>query len=163
MVHDWRKAEPGLDRGRMGEIALRIAFITACANRDREVTEAGLRCALEFCEWQEQIRAKYQAGVALTLDAKCMEAVLNVFEQLEGKTVKFSDLAKKKHWYKKYGTVLSRVRDNLIKDKILVEDGEEAFDPNGKSKGFRKNGKIFMPVENISNSAKLEAKVKESA
>lgn len=150
MLREWRNAnaEQDADRYRLGEIALRVALITASANHDAEVTFECMRAALEFCEWQEQIRNTYKAGESETLDAKCMAAVMDTFERLHGKSLKWSDVAKRKHWYKKYGTILSRVKESLVRDGVLVEESIAEEDETGRLSGKRKKtGRIFMPLE----------------
>src|SRR5207248_703389 len=46
--------------GRLEEMALRIAVITAAANQESTVTEPCMRAALEFCDWQFAIRQAYK-------------------------------------------------------------------------------------------------------
>jgi hypothetical protein len=151
MVKEWRSEgrKVGLDRGRLGEIALRWALITASANHDSDITLEGMEKALLFCEWQENIRSTYKAGVSDTLDGQCMGAVLDAFEKLEGKAVKFSDLAKRKNWYRDFHTSLGRVRQVLINDGMLVEETKSELDAaSGKDKE-KKTGRVFMPLGNV--------------
>jgi Bifunctional DNA primase/polymerase, N-terminal len=148
MLREWRAEgrKVGLDRGRLGEIALRWALITASANHDNEITIEGMEKALLFCEWQENVRHTYKAGVSDLLDGQCMGAVLDAFERLEGKPVKFSDLAKKKNWYRDFHTSLGRVRQVLINDGVLVEETKIELDENGKDRE-KKTGRIYLPLE----------------
>ena len=82
MLEQWRDVDTKT-RGRLGEIALRIAYITSAANHDSEVTVESMRCALEFVRWQEAIRSAYKAGLGDAIDAQCTNAILSVLEKLE--------------------------------------------------------------------------------
>jgi len=148
MVKTWRAEgrKVGLDRGRLAEIALRWALITAVANQDGAIKVEGMEKALLFCEWQENIRSLYKAGVSDTLDGQCMGALLDTFEKLEGKPVKFSDLAKKRNWYRDFHICVGRVRALLIKDGILVEETRMELDRDGREKE-KKTGRIYMPLD----------------
>jgi hypothetical protein len=132
-MSEWRDAEKG--RGRLAEIALRIGYITAAANHDKEITKKGMRCALEFAEWQEAIRENYKAGIGDAIDAQCTDAILSILEQIGGdKWVNFRDLARKRNWYRKFGApVLRRVRESLQATGLTIEETVDA-DSTGRQK-----------------------------
>ena len=136
MMNEWRDVDP-VGRGRLAEIALRIAYLASSANHDREVTVESMKAALEFCQWQEVIRLNYKAGLGDGADALCTAAILNVLEKLEpGIWVRWSTLANKKNWYRKYGArTLSSCRDALAKSGITVEETEEVQEGRPKRTG----------------------------
>jgi hypothetical protein len=133
MMKEWRAVEP-IGRGRLGEIAMRIAYITSAMNHDVEMTEEAMRAALAFCEWQEWIRTTYKAGLGDSDDAKCTAAILGVLEKLEpGMWIRWRELAAKKNWYKKFSArTLSATRDALHKSGFTIE--EVVDDEDGKPK-----------------------------
>jgi len=135
-VNEWRDAEP-VGRGRLAEIALRVAYITASANHDTEVTVEAVEAALEFCEWQEFIRAGYKAGLGDSVDALCTNAILTVLEKLEpGAWIKWKTIAGAKNWYRKFGSrVLSATRDALSKSGHTIEETIEDEDGHPKRTG----------------------------
>jgi hypothetical protein len=105
---------------------MRIALITSAVNGNEYVSAEALQAAFRFCEWQELIVANYKAGFAETPDGRCTEAILTALEALpKGNCAKWSDLAKWKHWYKRYGaSTLSRCREALIKEGVIYFDKE---------------------------------------
>lgn len=92
----WRD-KSSASRGRLGEIALRIAYISAAANQDEEVNEECMRAALVFAEWQEAIRSGYKAGLGDTLDAIATNAILIMLEKAGGKWVAWRRVAQRKN------------------------------------------------------------------
>ncbi len=132
MLSEWRDQNPEV-RGRLGEIALRVAYVSAAANHDKEINEVSMRAALEFVTWQESIRVGYRAGMGEGTDAQCTNAILSVLEKVEGKWIKWREVAVKKNWYRKYGSrVLSATRDSLLKSGMTIE--ETTDDEDGKPK-----------------------------
>src|SRR5450759_2034240 len=75
-----------------------------------------------------------------------MAAVLDTFEKLEGKPVKFSDLAKRRNWYRDLHICLGRVRALRVKDGILIEETNTEPDKDGREKE-KKTGRVYMPWE----------------
>jgi hypothetical protein len=145
----WRAVDPQ-KRARLGEIALRIAVITAAANHDQEVNEECMCCALEFCDWQAQIRGRYNPSVALDADAACTEAILSALagQHAAGvEWIRFTRLCQNRDWYKKFSaTRVSRVRKALEIESVLIEETEEM---EGLNKGdgtptFRKTGRVQL-------------------
>jgi hypothetical protein len=125
MLAEWRDEDPAA-RGRLGEVALRVAYISGAANHDKEVSEECMHAALEFVAWQEAIRSGYRAGVGEGLDALATNAILNVLEKVDGKWIVWREVAQKKNWYRKFGAAaLSRVRESLSKSGMTVEETEE--------------------------------------
>lgn len=142
MMKEWRAVEP-IGRGRLGEIAMRVAYITSAMNHDAEMTEEAMRAALAFCEWQEWIRTTYKAGLGDSDDAKCTAAILGVLEKLEpGMWIRWRELAAKKNWYKKFSArTLSATRDALHKSGFTIEEVVE--DEDGKPK---RTGRLRLRV-----------------
>ena len=77
----WQAENPEVRR-RLGELALRIALVTASANGDRSVGFDCLRAALKFCEWQQAVRAWYRPSEMDDKDGICQEAICRVLERL---------------------------------------------------------------------------------
>jgi hypothetical protein len=144
MVDRWLSSQPGR-AGRLGEIALRVAYISCALNQDTEITVEALECALKFAEWQERIRSGYKAGLGDTLDAQCTNAVLTALEAVEpGSWVRWSDIAAKKSWYRRFSArTLSATRDALAKTGATVEEMGE--DENGKP--TKRTGRIRLRTE----------------
>lgn len=151
MMKEWRRVEP-IGRGRLGEIAMRIAYITSAMNHDPEVTAEAMRCALEFCEWQEWIRTSYKAGLGDTIDAQCTNAILTVLEKLEpGMWIRWKEVAAKKNWYRKFSArTLSSTRDALTKSGMTIE--EETGNPP------KRTGRIRLRVSDDDSKVTLNGK-----
>ena len=113
-------------RRRLGEIALRIALVTSGINGDEQVTEESMQAALRLCEWQEKLREGFAPGMSENLEGRCTEAIMHVVGQIpEGKQMKWSKVAKKYNWYRKFGAGLCiRVRTALILGGIIEYDKE---------------------------------------
>jgi hypothetical protein len=127
----WRDERPDVKRGRIGEMALRVAVISASANWDRTITPECLAAALRFAEWQEKVKMVYQASEALNLDATITGAILDALDEEGGELVKFRDLSRKKNWSRKYGaTNVTRVKDALTRDGLIY--AEQVPDKNGE-------------------------------
>ena len=154
MMKEWRAVEP-IGRGRLGEIAMRVAYITSAMNHDPEITEKAMACALEFVEWQEWIRTNYKAGLGDSDDAKCTGAILGVLEKLEpGTWIRWRELAAKKNWYKKFSArTLSSTRDALHKSGFTVE--ETVDDENGAPK---RTGRLRLRVGEDDSKVTLKGK-----
>ena len=152
MMNEWRDIDP-VGRGRLAEIALRIAYISSSANHDDEITVEAMTAALEFCRWQEVIRINYKAGLGDGADALCTSAILNVLEKLEpGVWIRWKETASKKNWYRKYGSrTLASCRDALFRSGITVEETVEEDD--GKPK---RTGRLRLRWDGDEVNAKLE-------
>jgi hypothetical protein len=154
MMKEWRAVEP-VGRGRLGEIAMRVAFITSAMNHDPEVTVGAMKAALEFMEWQEWIRAGYKAGLGDSEDAKCTNAILTILEKLEpGVWIRWRELATKKNWYKKFSArTLSGTREALAKSGQTVEETVE--DNEGRPK---RTGRFRLRYDGDENTVTLKGK-----
>jgi hypothetical protein len=158
-------------RARLGEIALRIAVITTAADgggvertlADAEygrkpehnarksadgyahVTPECLKCALEFCEWQEAICAKYKPSKADTPGGKLAELIVEDFKRcrLENGTyafVSWRDRYRKNSWHRRDGKGMTIQRDALVENGVLEPELEPEFEENGKVKKLKKTG-----------------------
>lgn len=142
MLTEWRDENPAA-RGRLGEMALRVAYISAAASQEDEIGEECMRAALEFAAWQEAVRSGYKAGLGEGYDAQATNAILNVLEKVDGKWVVWREVAQRKNWYRKFGAaVLSRVRDSLARSGMTVEETQE--DEYGRQ---RRTGRLRLRQE----------------
>jgi hypothetical protein len=107
-------------RGRLGEIAMRVALISASANHDTTITEECMQAALRFAEWQELVKMVYCASPAQNDDAKITVAILAALKEEGGEMVRFRDLARKHNWARKFGSpAVTRVKWSLIKEELI--------------------------------------------
>jgi hypothetical protein len=114
-----------VDRDRLAEIALRLAVIWTAANHEAEVSKECMDCALLFTTWQERVRHFYSTGVAENIAAQCTTDIIKAFGECRGaddKTVhgNWRKLSRKHHWSERYGDLLLRQREALIKEKRLI-------------------------------------------
>jgi len=121
-VHKWIDA--GKDRDRLGEIAQRVAYISAAINGDSYLSDAALQAALRFVEWQEKIRELYRPAKGSNEWQECMNAVLDAFENAPGSALNWRETATKKHWYRSFPRALSGVKRTLERDGVIVENKE---------------------------------------
>jgi hypothetical protein len=124
-------------RGRLGEMALRIAAISAAINGDRLTTRDCMEAALKLVEWQENVRKVYKPSEGNTIDDECAQAIEEAFrEEQDGKPnsyyVRWKDMTDRKHWYRKYASCLRRVKDMLV-DSDLMEYKVESVDAKTKN------------------------------
>jgi hypothetical protein len=160
MVKAWRAegkaCDPPKPRGRVGELALRVALVSASANHESEVSEACMRAALRFMEWQELIRATYEAGVAENQDAVITSAVMDklksygknpedsisVPEQDMGhyKWVKWWPMYRRTNWRKRWGSAKMKyikaamIEEGTIEEemKVVEDEGSKRVKPTGR-------------------------------
>jgi hypothetical protein len=149
-----------IGRRRLTEHALRVALVTAGANGDKEITAPCLAAAFRFVEWQERLRAKFRPGLAETKEAECLEAVYHALleqhqkqkgtgtfpkgadeigrekEALSG-FLNYTDVVKSRNLYRKYGSMVTRIKNIMVEDGILerVHEIEQEYEENGKHKG----------------------------
>ena len=158
MMKVWRDQD-AIRRGRLGEIALRIAVITASANHDSEVSEECMRRALEFMAWQEEIRARYCAGMGIDADAQCTETILASLAEQHAvglEWVPFTKLCQNRNWYKKFSSPrISRVRKSLTEEGALLEEYKESEDKEYDEQGHpkeakpKKTGRVKLAKEDL--------------
>jgi hypothetical protein len=122
MANEWRKVNHE-GRRRLAELALRIALITASLNHDAEVTPECMRCALEFVEWQEAVRRKYNPSETDDVDGKAERAIIRALEKHEN-WIEWRDLCLKHSLYKaaKSSVRLNRVKRAMIFECIIEEE-----------------------------------------
>jgi hypothetical protein len=131
VFEDWRDEfddvkDVDKKRGRIVEIAERVALISAAANHDKTLTPECIQAALRFAEWQEKIKSVYCASEALNLDGQITGAILDALAEEEGDYVKFRDLFHQKNWKRFGSSNVTRVKQSLIAEKII--DAELATD-----------------------------------
>jgi hypothetical protein len=141
-VKAWRKENPE-SRRRLGELALRVALVTASLNHDKEITPECLRCALEFAEWQEQVREQYKPSETDDLDGRAEQAIIRALSEHEG-WVDWRDLCTGKNLYRaaKSATRLNRVKKSLVWENIIEEEFEEKNE--NEYGGEKRTGRVRM-------------------
>jgi hypothetical protein len=82
----WRNAKPD-SRARLGEIAMRVAYIASAVNDDSTITNESIDAAFAFVEWQEQIRSVYRPAQGKNEWDECMSTVLDAFEKAPGRAL----------------------------------------------------------------------------
>ena len=146
-----------ISRRRLSEYALRVALVTAAINGDKEISAPCLAAALRFEEWQERVRKKFRPGLAETKEAECLEAIYNAlldqhhYQQRTGafpkgadeighdkkdlpEMLNFTDVVKEKRLYRKYSSLVTRVKNTMIEDGIIERIKEVEYDEQGKQK-----------------------------
>jgi hypothetical protein len=138
-VKAWRAERPDLDRGRRGELAMRVAAISVSMNEERTVSPACLEAALRFAEWQERVKTVYSPGEARNPDAVLTAEMLAAFEEAHklnpNSWQRFRDMSRDHSWNRKFGPVTTRVRDSLVRDGFLEEEMGE--DDKGNERRMR--------------------------
>jgi len=138
-VKAWRAERQDLDRGRRGELAMRVAAISASMNQEQVISRACLEAALRFAEWQERVKTVYCPGEARNPDAVLTTEMLTAFEEAHklkpNSWHKFRDMARAHNWNRKFGPVTTRVRDSLVRDGFLEEEMGE--DDKGNERRMR--------------------------
>jgi len=150
-------------RRRLTEHALRVALVTAAVNGDKEITAPCLAAAFRFVEWQERLRAKFRPGLAETKEAECLEAVYHALLEQHQKQkaagtfpkgadlighdgeslwrlLNYTDVVKGRNLYRKYGSMVTRIKNIMVEDGILerikeIQD-DEGEKPEGKGTPF---------------------------
>ena len=131
MKRDW-VAKNRESRTRLGEIALRIALVSASMNHDSEVSEECMEKALMFCEWQEASRYKYRPSDMDSVDGKCQEAVERALKLHPGKFVPWRKLCTKYHLYRHGATVLGRVYKAMVAEGMMEETSKDSETKDGR-------------------------------
>lgn len=132
-VKAWRAEQPDKDRGRPGELALRIAAISASMNKESVISPECMDAALALMTWQEAVTLIYAPSEGRNPDAIVTGEVLAAFDEAHKAAPNawqvFRDLSRKHQWPNKHGSMVTRIRESLVKDGILEEEGAE--DENG--------------------------------
>lgn len=120
----WLKASTE-DRGRLLNLAMRVAILSASLNGEEIVTDECMQAALRFMEWQERVRAGYTASKARNDSAKLATAILEalqehgVDENGEHRWVRLRELNRMYNWSRKYGSSVTQVRLSLEADQLI--------------------------------------------
>ena len=146
-------------RGRMSELVLRVAMVTAAVNGDMEITRPCLEAAFRFMEWQLRLRNTFKPGVAETKEAECYEAVYGALRERydqqgasgkppkgadnlatdvpmeqRWKLINFSHVVNSKSYYRRYAGLIDRVRKSMVDNEVIMEFMEEEEDERGKKR-----------------------------
>jgi hypothetical protein len=133
-------AKEGERRGRLAELAKRVAIISAAVNNDTEITPACADAALHFAIWQAQVRAIYSPTEAQNPDAIVTNLIMDAFKEHHDRCpsqwLRFRSLMIEKNWARRYGSgLVNRVKKSLVDDGFLEEEMEE--DERGNLKRMR--------------------------
>ncbi len=131
MKRDW-VAKNRESRMRLGEIALRIALVSASMNHDSAVSEECMEKALMFCEWQEAVRYKYRPSDMDSVDGKCQEAIERALKLHPGKFISWRKLCTKYHLYRHGATVLGRVYKAMVAEGMMEEASKDSEAKDGR-------------------------------
>jgi hypothetical protein len=146
-----------ITRRRLTEHALRVALVTAAVSGDKEITASCLDAAFRFVEWQERLRRKFKPGLAETKEAECLEAVYAALHEQHdrqrrtgtfprgadlighgkndlSKMLNFTDVVKGKNLYRKYSSLITRVKNTMMDDGIIQRIKELEIDNQGEEK-----------------------------
>ena len=135
-----------IHKGRLSELAERVAIISSSANRESAVSVECMETALRFAEWQERIRAVYCPGDAQSKDGECTAALLrkcDKFRDTDGMPLWFSwnKMYKNTSWNKTYGPdLVKRMRGGLVAMGSLEEEKTNP-DPDDSKKRDKKGDK----------------------
>jgi hypothetical protein len=143
MKKDWISSDR-VGRGRLGEIALRIATITTSADQGMgdetgkiPVTRPCFEAALRYCEWQEAIRARYIPSQMdeSDRDGKCQEAIVRAFRRYapDGKYVRWRDIFRASGVAKHTAIRVTRIKDAMIKEGMLDVAKAEKSEKGGRA------------------------------
>jgi hypothetical protein len=147
MKHAWVAENPE-HRGRLGELALRVALVSASANHDHNVGEDCMRAALEFMTWQEAIRAKYRPSEQDDRGGKCQEAIVRALENYgdphDGGWILWKTAKDKGNLYRHTASRLNRIFKGMLIEQMVEE--ERDTDDNGKE-SKKKTGRVRLRRE----------------
>jgi hypothetical protein len=147
MKKAWVKEKPQ-SRGRLGELALRVAVVTASANHDVGVTPEGMRAAIEFMEWQEAIRGKFSPSEQDDKDGKCQEAIERVLRTVGDADgwVEWREAKLKGNLYRHTASRLNRIFKGMSDGGMVEEETYEAETKGGKTTR-KKSGRVRLVDE----------------
>jgi hypothetical protein len=147
MKHAWVAENPE-HRGRLGELALRVALVSASANHDHKVGEDCMGAALEFMTWQEAIRAKFRPSEQDDRDGKCQEAIVRALEnygdQHDGGWILWKTAKDKGNLYRHTASRLNRIFKGMLIEQMVEE--ERDTDDNGKE-SKKRTGRVRLRRE----------------
>jgi hypothetical protein len=142
----------GMNPGRFGEIATRVAVLSAAANGESIITDACMTAALNFASWQAATKYGYRSGEALDDDAQCTSAMLDALravgcnENGVPNRVKFTRLVKQRNWNRKFGAPrVGRIKDTLARQGILHVESE--LDETCKPPREKETGWVSLHAE----------------
>jgi hypothetical protein len=120
-LRDWRKTHDGRDR--LGELAKRVALISAALNGDEVITanRACFTAALAYAEYQESIRDVYQPAGGADQYQECVEAILEGFKRARG-AANWRELSRRYNWHRRFPKVLTAVKNMLERNGDLGYD-----------------------------------------
>jgi hypothetical protein len=126
MKEQWEAASPKERGQRLGQLALRVAAVTAAANGDSEVGEPCMRAALRFMEWQQEIRSVYKPSRADSMGGRYSEMIMEEawrHKNEKGEFVPFlwREAYRRNRWFAKDSSQIIRQRDNLLKLGMLIK------------------------------------------
>jgi bifunctional DNA primase/polymerase-like protein len=112
----WKKEHPG--SGRCGEIALRVALISASMSGKKDLTADDLTPALVFADYQYRVRHVLRPNPGENPLAKCVNKILNILREAYPEKTGNRDLERRGH----KARVGPRHWDDAI--RYLVQDGQ---------------------------------------
>lgn len=107
---------------RLGELALRVAYVTCAINGDDHVTDDSLTAALSLMEWQKRLRIFYQTAKGANEHQDCVETILEAFRRAPGKCGNWRDMTQRGNWHRKFPRVFSSMKKMLESQGILCFD-----------------------------------------
>jgi hypothetical protein len=111
----------------LGELILRVALVTSSVNGDQQVTDKALDAAVEFIEWQEQIRTVYAPARAKSPYAQCMDMVVGYLEGCKG-LVNWRRVSQTEHWHRReFSQHLPAVKRYLISEGMLIPSPQKGL------------------------------------
>ena len=119
-VHEWQEKAEG--RRRLGELALRVAYVSSAVNRDDHVSQKSLFAALRFLEWQERIRSYFQPAEGADRTSQLVAEAVKEFKRLPGMEGNWRELCRDNNWFRKFGAVLKSTKKMLEDEGVLVYD-----------------------------------------
>jgi hypothetical protein len=128
-LRDWKAGKP--ERQRLGELAKRVALVSAALNGDATLTPSSpaFTASLVYAEYQEAIRSVYRPAQGANEHQECVEAVMEAFKQAGG-AANWRKLSQRYHWHRRFPKVLGQVK------RLLESNGDLGFD--------EKSGKHFL-------------------
>ncbi len=139
LIESWD--DPTDASGRAKYYLRKVAILTASANDESMVSTACAEAAIEFTDWQTELRKVFRPGIAEnSLEAKCTERIIETLRRMDerGKTgsegyINWKRVSHDNKWAETYGSQLvARVIKGLIDCELLESYAVE--DECGKKK-----------------------------